>query len=196
MKLGDFARYISRKADIEGYAADKSKANDLLIKPFINFDGQKERLKALRESTLGLCWIDGKGKSIPYDAGEFARVQAEIEALQSKIAHNAKVLDELEAEAQELGIKEDLFSLGRLHGEKRKLNERIDQIKAQPDKDLAHKWKAIVEIGGDRAMYEALPEVQAARQKAQEEIEPLEAEIAYLDRQIQSLESILRKLKL
>jgi hypothetical protein len=196
MRLGDFARYVSRKADIEGYAADKSKANDLLIKPFINFDGQKERLKALRESTLGLCWIDGKGKSIPYDAGEFARVQAEIEALQSKIAHNAKVLDELEAEAQELGIKEDLFSLGRLHGEKRKLNERIDQIKAQPDKDLAHKWKAIVEIGGDRAMYEALPEVQAARQKAQEEIEPLEAEIAYLDRQIQSLESILRKLKL
>ncbi len=196
MRLGDFARHISKKAYIEGYAADKSKANDPLIKAFINFDGQEARLKALRESTLGLCWIDGKGKPIPYDAGEFARVQTDIGVLQSKIYHNAEVLDELEAKVQELGISEDIFSLGRLYGEKRKLNECIDQIKAQPDKDLAHKWKAIVEIGGDRTMYEALPEVQAARQKAQKEIEPLEAEIARLDGQIQSLESILRKLKL
>jgi len=78
MKLGDFARYVSRKADIEGYAADRSKATDPLIKPFINFDGQKARLKSFQESTLGLCWIDSKGKAIPYDAGEFARVQTEI----------------------------------------------------------------------------------------------------------------------
>jgi len=106
------------------------------------------------------------------------------------------VLDELEAKVHELGIHEDMFSLGRLHGEKRKLQERTEEIKAQPDKDLAHKWKAIVEIGGDRAMDEALPEVQASHQKAQKEIEPLEEEIACLDGQIQSLESILRKLKL
>lgn len=196
MKLGDFARHISKKADVEGYAADRSKANDPLVKPFINFDGQKVRLKALRESTLGLIWIDGKGKPIPYDAGEFARVQTDIGALQSNIDHNAEVLDELEAKIDELGIKEDLFSLGWMHGEKRKLNERISQIKAQPDKDLSHKWKAVLEVGGDRAMYEALPEVQAARQKTHELIEPLEAEIARFETYIQSLESILRKLKL
>jgi len=196
MRLGDFARQISKKAEVAGYAADKARANDPLIKPFVDFDGQKERLKSFQESTLGLCWIDDKGKVVAYDPAEFARVQAEIEKLQSKIGFNAKVLNELEAKIEELGIKEDFFSLSRLHGEKRKLQERIEQIKAQPDKDLTHKWKAVAEIGGDRSMYEALPEIQTARQKAQKEIEPLEAEVALMDGQIQSLESILRKFKL
>ena len=196
MRLGDFARHISQVADIKGYAVDKSRANDPLIRPFADFDGQKARLKSLQESTLGLCWIDDKGKVIPYDPAEFGGVQAEIEKLQGKIGHNARVLDELEAKIEELGIKEDFFSLGRLHGEKRKLLERIEQIKAQPDKALSHKWKAVVEVSGDRAMYEALPEVKAARQKAQAQIEPLEAEITSLDGQIQSLEAILRTFKL
>lgn len=196
MRLGDSARQISKKADVAGYGADKARANDQLIKPFAEFDNQRARLKGLQESTLGLCWLDAKGKMVPYDEKVFARVQVDIETLQSKIAHNAKVLDDLEAKAQELGIKEDLFSLGRLHGERRKLQERIEEINSQPDKDLAHKWKAVVEIGSNRAMYEALPEVKAARQKAQEQIKPLEAEIACRDRQIQSLEAILRKFKL
>jgi len=196
MKLGDFARQTSKKADVAGYAADKARANDPLIKPFAGFDGLKAKLKALQESTLGLCWLDGKGKMIPYDEKVFARVQADIQDLTGRIDHNANVLDELEDKIEELGIGEDMFSLGRIHGEKRKLQERIEQIWAQPDKDLSHKWKAVVEIGGDRSMYEALPEVKAARQKAQKEITPLEAEITLMDGQIQSLESILRKFKL
>jgi cell division protein FtsL len=196
MRLGDFARHISKKAEVAGYAADKARANDSLIKPFADFDRQKARLTELQRSTLGLCWIDAKCKAIPYDADAFARVQADIQDLAGKIDHNAKVLDELEANVEELGTGEDMFCLGRMHGEKRKLQERIELIKAQPDKDLAHKWKAVVEVGGDRSMYEALPEVQTARQKAQQEIEPLEAEIARTDRQIQSLENSLKKLKL
>lgn len=196
MRLVDFARQISKKADVAGYAADKVRANDPLIKPFADFDSQRARLKTLQESTLGLCWLDAKNKMIPYDEKVFSRVQADIQDLTGKIDHNATVLDELEAKVQELGIGEDMFSLARMHGEKRKLQECIELIKAQPDKDLSHKWKAVVEVGGDRSMYEALPEVKAARQKAQKEIEPLEAEIALMDGQIQSLESILRKFKL
>jgi len=196
MNLGDFAHHISKKANIEGYAADKSRASDPLVKPFADFDRQKARLTELQRSTLGLCWLDDKGKVVPYNLAEFGQVQTEIRNLTGKIDHNTKVLVELEAKVQELGISEDMFSLGRMHGEKRMLLERIEQIKTQPDKDLANKWKAVLEVGGDRAMYEALPEVKAARQKAQKEIEPLEAEIALLDGQIQSLETILRKLKL
>jgi hypothetical protein len=196
MRLGDFARHISKKADVAGYASDRSKASDALIRPFADFDSQRAKLKALQESTLELCSLDAKGKMIPYDEKVYARVQADIQDLTGRIDHNAKVLDELEAKVQELGIGEDMFILGRIRGEKRKLQERIELIKAQPDKDLSHKWKAVVEVGGDRSMYEALPEVKAARQKAQEQIEPLEAEIALMDGQIQSLESILRKFKL
>ena len=193
MKLGDYARHISQEADVKGYAADKSRANDPLIMPFIDFDREKAELKALQESTLGLCWVNAKGKMIPYDAGEFARVQTEIERLQDKVDYNACVLSELEAKVIELGIEH--FSLNMIRGEKSKIQERIEQIRAQPDKDLAHKWKAIVEIGGDRAMYETLPEVEAARQRAAELIEPLESEIKVLDGQIESLASILRKIK-
>lgn len=195
MKLGDYARQISRKADVEGYAADKSRAGDPLIKPFAEFDRQKASLRALQESTVGMCWLDDKGHMIPYDAGVFAKVQAEIQRLQSVIDHNANVLDELEDMVRELGLDEDKFSLARINGEKSKLLESIELILAQPDKALAHKWKAVVEVGGGREMYEALPDVKAARQKAIEEIEPLEAEITVLDSQIRSLESILRRLK-
>ena len=194
MKLSDYARDITKKADCEGYAADKSRASDPLIKPFADCDSQKARLKALQESTIGLCWIDAKGKAIPYDAGEFARVQAEIQRLQSVIDHNAAVLTELEDKVRNLELSDDQFSIARMYGEKSKILERIEQIKAQPDKDLAHKWKAVLEIVGDRAMYESLPEVEAARQRAADLIEPLESEIKVLDGQIQSLESILRKL--
>jgi hypothetical protein len=195
MKLGDYARHISKKADIEGYASDKSRASDPLIKPFADYDRQKASLKTLRESTLGLCWIDATRKAIPYDVGAFARVQDEILRLQSTIDHNAKVLDELEDMVRVLGLDDDKFSFGRLHGEKSRIQESIEQIRAYPDKALAHKWRAVVEVGGNREMYEALPEVSAARQKAVEQIDPLKAEIAVLDGQIQSLESILRKLK-
>ena len=194
MKLGDFARHVIKEAEVRGEATYRYLANDPLVKPFAEFDRQKVSLRALQESTMGLCWLDSKGH-IPYDGGEFSRVQTEIQRLQSVIDHNSKVLDELEAMVRELGLSDDQFSIARMNGEKSKLLERIEQIRAQPDKALAHKWNAVVEVGGNRAMYEALPEVKEARQKAVEQVEPLEAEIKVLDRQIQSLESILRKLK-
>ena len=195
MKLGDFARDVTKLAELRGEATYKYRANDPLIRPFADYDRQKASLKTLRESTLELCWIDATGKAIPYDTGVFARVQVEIQRLQSTIDHNANVLDELEDMVRELGLSEDQFSIARMHGEKSKIQESIEQIRAYPDKALAHKWKAVVEVGGDREMYEALHEVRAARQKAVEQIEPLKAEIAVLDGQIQSIESILRKLK-
>lgn len=195
MKLGDFARHVTKEAELRGDATYRYLANDLLIRPFTEFDRLKASLRTLQESTVGLCWLDDKGHAIPYDVGVFARVQAEIQRLQSTIDHNAAVLDELEAMVRELGLTDDQFSIARMHGEKSKIQESIEQIRAYPDKALAHKWKAVVEVGGDREMYEALPDVKAARQKAIEQIEPLKAEIAVLDGQIQSLESILRKLK-
>lgn len=195
MKLGDFARHVTKEAEVRGEATYRYRANDSLIKPFTEFDRQKVSLRALQESTIGLCWLDGKGCMVPYDDGVFARVQTEIQRLQSVIDHNANVLDELEAMVRELGLTDDQFSIARMYGEKTKLLERIELIKAQPDKALAHKWKAVVEVGGNRAMYEALPEVKEARQKVVEQIEPLESEIKVLEGQIQSLESILRKLK-
>lgn len=195
MKLGDFARHVTKEAELRGDATYRYRANDPLIRPFADYDRQKASLKTLRESTLELCWIDATGKAIPYDARVFARVQTEIQRLQSTIDHNANVLDELDAMVRELGLTDDQFSIARMKGEKSKLLESIELILAQPDKALAHKWKAVVEVGGDRAMYEALPDVKAARQKAVEQIEPLEAEIAVLGSQIQNLESILKKLK-
>ncbi len=195
MKLGDFARHVTKEAEVRGEATYRYRANDPLIRPFADYDRQKASLKTLRESTLELCWIDATGKAIPYDASVFAKVQAEIQRLQSVIDHNANVLDELEDMVRELGLDEDKFSLARMNGEKSKIQESIEQIRAYPDKALAHKWKAVVEVGGGREMYEALPDVKAARQKAVEQIEPLEAEVKGLDGQIQSLESILRKLK-
>jgi SMC interacting uncharacterized protein involved in chromosome segregation len=195
MKLGDFARDVTKLAELRGEATYKYRANDPLIRPFTEFDRLKASLRTLQESTVGLCWLDDKGHAIPYDTGVFARVQAEIQRLQSTIDHNANVLDELEDMVRELGLTDDQFSIARMNGEKSRIQESIEQIRAQPDKALAHKWKAVVEVGGDREMYEALPEVRAARQKAVEQIEPLEAEITVLDSQIQSLESILRKLK-
>ena len=195
MKLGDFARHVTKEAELRGDATYRYRANDLLIRPFTEFDRLKASLRTLQESTLGLCWLDDKGHMVPYDVGVFARVQTEIQRLQSTIDHNANVLDELEDMVRELGLTDDQFSIARMKGEKSKIQESIEQIRAYPDKALAHKWKAVVEVGGDREMYEALPNVKEARQKAVEQIEPLKAEIAVLDGQIQNLESILRKLK-
>lgn len=195
MKLSDYARDITKKADCEGYAADKSRASDPLIKPFADCDSQKTRLKALQESTIGLCWIDAKGKAIPYYAGEFARVQVEIQRLQSVIDHNAAVLTELEDKVRNLGLSDDQFSIARIYGEKSKILERITQIKAEQEEALAQKRHSVINIGGNRAMFEDLPEVKAARQKTTELIEPLEAEITVLDGKILGLEFILRKLK-
>ncbi|MDD1760748.1 MAG: hypothetical protein LUQ59_00800, partial [Methanothrix sp.] len=175
MKLGDYARHVTKEAEVRGEATYRYRANDPLIKPFAEFDRQKASLRALQESTVGLCWLDAKGKAIPYDVGAFARVQDEILRLQSAIDHNANVLDELEDMVRVIGLSEDKFSLGRLHGEKSRIQESIEQIRAYPDKTLAHKWRAVVEVGGDREMYEALPEVRAARQRAVEQIEPLKA---------------------
>jgi len=52
-----------------------------------------------------------------------------------------------------------------------------------------------VTLGGNRGMYDALPEVQEARAKAAAQIEPIEAEILALNGQIRSLEAILSKFK-
>jgi len=87
----------------------------------------------------------------------------------------------------------DQMSLGILRMERAKALEEITFLKSQPDKDLAHKWKAVLEVGGSREMYEKLPETIAARAEADAKIAPLLERIKTLEHQIKSLESILSK---
>ena len=187
MKLSEYASHIKKEADLRGYAADRSRADDPLIRPFAVLQNQRERLLDLQRSTLSLCWLNDQRKLIPYDKTSFDAIQSEIRHLQEIITSNSVVLEELEAAV------EDPLSLGELHAENAKALESITFLKAQPDKDLAHKWKAVLEVGGSREMYEALPEVIAARTEAAAKITPLLAHIETLEHQINSLELILAK---
>ena len=193
MRLHDFARDIINRARANGYATDASKASDPLIRPFGEHDEQRASLRALQQTTIGLCWVNSEGKNIPFDPSEFAGIQKEIAALQAKIDNNAAVLDNLESKVAEQGLSE--FSLAKLKGQKEKLRGQIAQIRSEESDALRHKWESVVSLGGNRATYDALPEVIEARAKAAAQIEPIEAQILALDRQIRDLESILSKFK-
>ncbi len=191
MKLSQFAEHIKKEADVRGYANDRSRADDPLIQPFAALQEQRERLLDLQRSTLSSCWINEQRKLIPFDIAGFNQLQNDIKHLQEAISHNALVLDELERAVEDMYI--DQMSLGILRMERAKALEEITFLKSQPDKDLAHKWKAVLEVGGSREMYEKLPETIAARAEADAKIAPLLERIKTLEHQIKSLESILSK---
>ncbi len=193
MRLHDFAHDIINRARANGYATDASKASDPLIRPFGEHDEQKGTLMSLQGSTLALCWVNSEGKAVPFDETAFNNVQKEIAVLQAKIDNNAAILDKLDAKVAELGLTE--FSLAKLKGQKEKLRGQIAQIRAEESDALRSKWESVVSLGGNRATYDALPEVIEARAKAAAQIEPIEAEILALNAQIRSLESILSKFK-
>jgi len=193
MRLSAYAHDIINRARANGYATDASKASDPLIRPYGEHDEQKGTLMSLQGSTLALCWVNAEGKAVPFNEAEFNSVQKEIAALQAKIDHNAAVLDNLESKVAEQGLSE--FSLAKLKGQKEKLRGQIAQIRAEESDALRSKWESVVSLGGNRGTYDALPEVIEARAKAAVQIEPIEAEILALDRQIRDLESILSKFK-
>lgn len=191
MRLSAFARSVIQAANVNGYATDASRASDPLIRPFGEHDEQKASLRALQESTIGLCWVNSEGKLVPFNEAEFAGIQKEIANLQAKIDHNAVILDKLDAKVAELGLTE--FSISKLKGQIEKLRSNINQIRAEENDSLRSKWEAVVSLGGNRATYDKLPEVIEARTKAAEKIAPIESEIKAFNAQIRSLESILSK---
>ena len=191
MKLSEYASHIKKEADLRGYAADRSRADDPLIRPFAALQNQRERLLDLQRSTLSSCWINEQRKLIPFDIAGFNQLQNDIKHLQEAISHNALVLDELEKAVEDMHI--DQMSLGILRMERGKALEEIEFLKSQPDKDLAHKWKAVLEVGGSREMYEKLPETIAARAEADAKIAPIQARIETLEHKINTMESILSK---
>jgi len=193
MRLHDFARDIINRARVNCYATDASKASDALIRPFGELDEQKTTLMSLQVSTMALCWVNAEGKAVPFNSSEFNSVQKEIAVLQAKVDHNTKILDALDAKVAELGLTE--FSISKLKAQKEKMRSEINQIRAEENDSLRSRWESVVSLGGNRATYDKLPEVQAARAKAAAQIEPLEAQILALDRQIRDLESILSKFK-
>lgn len=193
MRLSAYAHDIINRARANGYATDASKASDPLIRPFGEHDEQKGTLMSLQGSTLALCWVNSEGKAVPFNEAEFNSVQREIAVLQAKIDHNAAILEKLDAKVAELGLSE--FSLAKLKGQKEKLRGQIAQIRSEESDALRSRWEAVVSLGGNRGTYDALPEVIEARAKAAVQIEPLEAQILALDRQIRDLESILSKFK-
>jgi len=193
MRLSAFARSVIQAANVNGYATDASRASDPLIRPFGEHDEQKASLRALQESTIGLCWVNSEGKLVPFNEAEFAGIQKEIANLQAKIDHNAVILDKLDAKVAELGLTE--FSISKLKGQIEKLRSNINQIRAEENDSLRSKWEAVVSLGGNRATYDKLPEVIEARTKAAEKIAPIESEIKAFNAQIRSLESILSKFK-
>lgn len=193
MKLGTYAHDIINRARANGYATDASKASDPLIRPFGEHDEQRASLRALQETTMSFCWISADGKAVPFNEAEFNSVQKEIAVLQAKVDHNIKILDALDAKVAELGLTE--FSISKLKAQKEKMRSEIAQIRSEENDSLRSKWESVVSLGGNRATYDALPEVQAARAKAAEKIAPIESEILAMDRQIRDLESILSKFK-
>lgn len=201
MRLSDFARRTIKEADLNGYAHDRFLAGDPLIKPFADFDELVASIKPLKESTIGLCWVDAKCKVVPVNEAEFAKAQKEIAALQAKIDHNAAVLDELEAKVAELGIQmedrngQEVFSLNMMEGARKKLLGEIDQIRADEADSLNQKWRAVIEVGGDQNMFLALPEVQEIKRKTAEKIAPIEEEIRALDGKVKALQQILWEIK-
>ena len=193
MRLHDFAHDIINRARANGYATDASKASDALIRPFGEHDEQKATLMSLQGSTLALCWVNAEGKAVPYDETAFNNVQREIAGLQSKVDHNTKILDALDAKVAELGLTE--FSISKLKAQKEKMRSDINQIRAEENDSLRSRWESVVSLGGNRATYDKLPEVIEARAKAAAQIEPIESDILSLDRQVRDLESILSKFK-
>ena len=193
MKLSTYARDIINKARVNGYASDNFAASDALIKPFGTHEEQKASLKELQQATMGMCWVDSDCKLVPFDSMKFAALQREIGLLQSKIDHNSKVLDKLEAKVAELGLTE--FSLSKLKGQIEKKRSQINQIRADEEYELRHKWEAVLKTGGSRADYDNLPEVRVARIKSAEQIEPLELEIKAINANVRALESILSKIQ-
>ncbi len=92
MKLGTYAHDIINRARANGYATDASKASDPLNRPFGEFDEQRASLRALQQTTIGLCWVNAEGKAVPFNETEFAGNQKEIVALKAKNDQNAEIL--------------------------------------------------------------------------------------------------------
>ena len=164
MNLRQFASHVTKEAEVRGYATDKNRAEDPLVKPFKTIQDQRKQLLDLKRSTLGACWIDDKKKLVPFDIAGFNQLQNDIKHLQEAISKNELVLAELEKAVEDLHIGQ--LSLSTLKMERSKALEEIAFLKAEPDKALIQKWKAIQEIHGSRDMYESLPEVKAAREQA------------------------------
>jgi len=181
MTLREYARRITAEAQARGYAADRYKADDPIVQPFAVLDKQQAALKSQMDKIMAMCWVDRECEVVPYDPGEFAKAQDRIQALKEKVDHNQRVLEELEAKVAELGLTEDRYSIRTLRGERLKAQEMMDFLRMQTDQRLRPKWDAVLEVGGTREMYEKLPEVVAANQKLQAEIEPLEQKIKVLD---------------
>jgi len=186
---------MTAEAQARGYAADRYKAQDPIVQPFVELDKQQAALKTQMDSIMKMCWVDRDCNVVPYDPGEFTKAQDKIQALMEKVNHNSKVLEELEETVQKLGLTEDRYSIRTLRGERQKSQEMMDFLRMQTDQRLRPKWDAVLEVGGTREMYEKLPEVVAANQKLQAETQPLEEKIKVLDEQITALDAIVSKFR-
>jgi hypothetical protein len=169
----------------------KPTAGDPLMQPFKIFEDQKGELDRLRKSTLEGVWVH-QGKSrleiVPKDPEEFAELSRVIEVIEAKIAHNQDVLIRLEAECKTLDIQE--YSLYRLINRRAAIPAEIQAIKKETDWDLEYIFNAAATLG-NRDAAEKHPIVVAARGKAAEKIDPLEAEAKDLTKKITKLETIL-----
>ncbi len=195
MTLRDYARRITAEAQARGYSADRYRADDPIVQPFVLLDKQQADLKSQMDKIMAMCWVDRECEVVPYDQGEFAKAQDKIQALMEKVNHNQRVLEELEETVQKLGLTEDRYSIRTLRGERMKAQEMMDFLRMQTDQRLRSKWDAVLEVGGTREMYEKLPEVVAANQKLQADLKPLEEKIAVLDEQIAALDAIVSKFR-
>jgi len=81
MTLREYARHITGEAQARGYAADRYKADDPIVQPFVLLDKQQVALKSQMDSIMAMCWVDRDCNVVPYDPGEFTKAQDKIQAL-------------------------------------------------------------------------------------------------------------------
>jgi hypothetical protein len=166
-------------------------SSDPLTRPYKLLEDQKAELEKLQDSTRICVWLKQGNECIeivPKDAEGFETLSKSIEALETRITDNQKVLVRLEAECRKMDLAE--FSLNSMINRRSAIPREIQKILREPDWELRHLFEAATTLGS-REEAEKHPTVITARARAAKRAQPLEEEAKALTEKITKLEAIL-----
>lgn len=175
MLLHEYARaVIQRATKLNRYAADVSRANDDLIRPWAKLDKDRATLKTMSHDAV-------------FDAG----LTPKIQELEATISCNEAVLDKLEKECAAQGMT-DRFSLSAMREKLRFLGDQLETERQLLDNRTMPYRAAAQKIG---VPVESVKAVADAKADYDERCAKIRAEYSKVSDNVDVLRSILSGFK-
>ena len=149
---------------------------------------QQNEVQRLKKETIQHIWCrpekSGKIELAPLD-DEFSSLQHRIASLETKIAANEKVAENLEKAFTELQIEPSFIAL---EGQSRKIHGEIDRVTHDLNVALTPYRLAAEKVHAD---VEAIPEVIQLREEAAAKVALLENKAMQIDETLEKIRAIL-----